>query len=272
MKALLPPQTRARDFFATAKCGTEPYSADCTEDSSLCSNEGEWSWMEVSRDLGKRLINWENLNWNFHLALLRGWKIPLLEETCRSDHLPRSNLLHKTTNEKLPEIMVMVMIWTSKGTARAGRLNCFARVEGRRDIGGLIVVQSFFHASKQDRLVAIWDCPSDIHTLCFFSVMHLRNDMCWQHGQKGWGGGATFHVSDKNRKDEKCEDKLACAGYHLASVWESAKACVEAVSISFCSTLSCQPGVLVSMPFDDCLTVGQLFALFVRSDSPFNIW
>ena len=40
-------------------------------------------------------------------------------------------------------------------TAEAGRLNCFARVEGRRDIGGLIVVQSFFHASKQDRLVAI---------------------------------------------------------------------------------------------------------------------
>ena len=61
MKALLPPQTRARDFFATAKCGTEPYSADCTEDSSLCSNEGEWSWMEVSRDLGKCLINWKTL-------------------------------------------------------------------------------------------------------------------------------------------------------------------------------------------------------------------
>ena len=84
------------------------------------------------------------------------------------------------------------------------------------------------------------------------------------------GGGATFHVSDKNRKDEKSEDKLACAGYHLASVWESAKACVEAVSISFCSTLSCQPGVLVSMPFDDCSTVGQLFAPFVRSGSPVN--
>ena len=75
----LPSPPNKRDFFATAKCGTEPYSADCTEDSFLCSNEGEWSWMEVSRDLGKRLINWENLNWNFHLALLRGWTIPLSE-------------------------------------------------------------------------------------------------------------------------------------------------------------------------------------------------
>ena len=68
----------------------------------------------------------------------------------------------------------------------------------------------------------------------FFSVMHLRNDMCWQDGQKGWErkgrGGTIFLFSDKERKVEKSEDKLAGAGYHIASVGKS----VKAIIISFC--------------------------------------
>ena len=52
------PEQERETFSATAKCGWKPYSADCTEDSSLLA---EWSWMEVSRDLGKCLLKWKTL-------------------------------------------------------------------------------------------------------------------------------------------------------------------------------------------------------------------
>ena len=57
----------------------------------------------------------------------------------------------------------------------------------------------------------------------FFSVMHLRNDMCWQHGEKGGrregrGGGQYFFSWLQIEKMKKSKDKLACARYHIASV------------------------------------------------------
>ena len=57
---------------------------------------------------------------------------------------------------------------------------------------GKIVVQSFFSLSKPDRVAAIWNCPRGIHTLCFFSFMHICNDVCWQPRWEGLDANNTF--------------------------------------------------------------------------------
>ena len=57
---------------------------------------------------------------------------------------------------------------------------------------GKIVVQSFFSLSKPDRVAAIWNRSRGIHTLCFFSFMHICNDVCWQPRWEGLDANNTF--------------------------------------------------------------------------------